>query len=123
MPRPAAFILAAAASLGLAGCADYYDRPGYGYSSVSIGYGSAYGSPYYSRPYYGWYDNFYYPGVGIYVYDRRGYRHPWTSQHRAYWQGHRQYFRDPRAWQHRQPSWRGWDGPPPRDWRPRRGRR
>ena len=40
----------------------YYDRR-YG------GYGYGYGSPY-----YGWYDNYYYPGTGYYVYDT--YRRP-----------------------------------------------
>ena len=42
------------------------------------GYG--YGSP------YGWYDGFYYPGSGYYVYDR--YRRPirWNDTQRRYWQ-------------------------------------
>lgn len=70
--------LLAAASLGLGGCA-VYDDYGYGYDSgvrVSVGYGA---------PYYGWYDNYYYPGVGYYVYDRRGARHRWSNRHRDYW--------------------------------------
>lgn len=75
----------AAASLGLSACA--YD--GYGYGGVSAGYGSGgyYGyDDYYGRP-YGWYDGYYYPGNGYYVYDRAGHRQRWSDNHRRYWQG------------------------------------
>ncbi|MBX9814620.1 MAG: hypothetical protein A4S12_03535 [Proteobacteria bacterium SG_bin5] len=72
--------VALGAALALAGltaaCADdYYDRPGY-YSY----YDGAYG-----RPYWGWYGNYYYPGTGVYVYDR--YRAPrrWTYGEQRYW--------------------------------------
>jgi hypothetical protein len=36
-------------------------------------------------PYYGWYDNYYYPGTGYYVYD--SYRRPYamTTTQRQYW--------------------------------------
>lgn len=88
----------AAAAIGLSGCA--YNGL---YSGVSVGYGNAgYYGPYsgygfgypgygYSRlgygysPYWGWYDNFYYPGTGFYVYDiyRRPYR--WSDAQRRYW--------------------------------------
>ncbi len=85
--------------MGTAACTD-----GYGYSGVSLGYGSGY----YADPYYadagwggyggygygglgyggtfGWYNNFYYPGTGVYVYDR--YRRPyrWNDAQRRYWQ-------------------------------------
>lgn len=100
-------ILIAAAGLSLGGCAygdlgfglGYGDPYGYGYSpygsygynpygygsssGYGIGYGSRYGG-YYGSP-WGWYDNFYYPGTGYYVYD--SYRRPriWTDSQRSYW--------------------------------------
>ena len=90
-------------------------RPGYGYDGYGgyggYGFGSpyyggyGYGSPYYGGyriwratallrrlwlwrlrlAYYGWYDNYYYPGSGYYVYD--SYRRPYamTTTQRAYW--------------------------------------
>jgi hypothetical protein len=61
---------------------------GYGYGSP-YGYGYGYGSPYYGgyygSPYFGWYDNFYYPGTGYYVYDVNRRRYPWTDAQRRYW--------------------------------------
>lgn len=116
--RTFSILAVAAASFGLAACADYYDRP-YGYSSAAVGYGAGY----YSQPYYGWYQNYYYPGTGIYIYDRRGVRQRWSGAHRNYWQGQRQYYRDQRSWGQRQPNWSGWRGPPPREYRGRRGSR
>ena len=88
--RPAFVGLAA---LGLAGCSTL-GAP-YGYSGVSVGVG--YNSGGYYDPYYGWYDDFYYPGVGRYVYDRRGYRHRWNNRHQRYWQSRRARHRDVRA--------------------------
>ena len=87
--RTAAVLLAA--GVGLGGCASYSPF-GYG-NGVSIGYGNGY-DPYYSgygsryaagySP-YGWYDGFYYPGAGYYVYDQ--YRNPyyWNDYQRRYW--------------------------------------
>jgi hypothetical protein len=70
------------ASIALAGCSTY-DNYGYrGYSGVSIGYSS-------SSPYYGWYDGYYYPGTGYYIYDRQGSRQRWRDSDRRYWQGRR----------------------------------
>lgn len=100
-----------AATLGLAGCVDDY-----GYGGVSVGYGSpgyyGYGDPYYDGlgyggiggGYYGWYNDFYYPGSGVYVYDR--YRRPfrWNDTQRRYWQGRRGGYRG-------QPNWGGFDRP------------
>ena len=86
----------AAASLGLSGCYD----DGYGYGGVQVGYGGGYyddgfgyGGPYgggygYGSP-YGWYGDFYYPGNGIYVFDRGGGRHRWNDGQRRYWEGRR----------------------------------
>ena len=65
---------------------------GYGYSSPYYGYG--YGSPYYGGYYgssygygspYGWYDNYYYPGTGYYVYDSYRRAVPMTTAQRTYW--------------------------------------
>lgn len=84
--------LALASTLALGGCYD----DGYGYSGVSVGYGTGgyygYDSPYYDGygyPGYGWYDDFYYPGTGYYVFDRGGRRHRWTDSQRQYWQSQR----------------------------------
>jgi hypothetical protein len=85
----------AAGALALGGCAygDLgvglgYGSPYYGYGYGSPYYGYGYGASYYGgfgTPYYGWYDDFYYPGTGYYVYDR--YRRPFvmTTTQRAYW--------------------------------------
>jgi hypothetical protein len=99
--------LALVAGIGLAGCAygpygglgvgvgygnnGYYDPyyGGYGYGS-RYGYGASYG---YGSPYFGWYDGFYYPGTGYYVYDR--YRRPyrWSNTQRHYWTDRQRTFR------------------------------
>ena len=104
-------ILALAAGVSLGGCAygglglgsGYGPYGGYGYDpyyggngiSYGISYGNGYGyspygySPYgyggYGMPYYGWYNDYYYPGTGYYVYD--SYRRPrvWTDAEKAYW--------------------------------------
>ncbi|NUT00826.1 MAG: hypothetical protein HOP96_07620 [Sphingomonas sp.] len=95
--------LAVAAGVGLSGCA--YGP--YGGLGVGVGYGNGYGydgyngyngyygdgyysgySPYgygYGSP-YGWYDGFYYPGNGYYVYDRNRTRYRWTDAQRRYWE-------------------------------------
>lgn len=98
----------AAGGLTLSACADdLYGPYGYGGGYYGAGYGGYYGgygpydsgygygygySPYYGAaygPYYpfGWYGDFYYPGVGVYVYD--SYRHPhvWNGDQQRYWSG------------------------------------
>ncbi len=97
--------LVIAASLGLSACMSPY-----GYSSVGVGVGSGgyygdygyggyagYGSPYggygYGYPSYGWYDDFYYPGSGYYVYSRDGHRHRWSVAQRRYWESRRDHRR------------------------------
>jgi hypothetical protein len=85
-------VLGAASLLALGGCVD----DGYGYGGgVSLGYGSPgyYGDYYndfydggYGTPYYGWYDGFYYPGSGYYVYDRDHRPHRWNNGQQRYWQ-------------------------------------
>ena len=66
--------------------------PGYGYGAGYPGYGYGMGYPGYGYASYapwGWYDDFYYPGTGYYVYDR--YRRPfrWTDAQRRYWEARR----------------------------------
>lgn len=103
-------LVALAASAGLAACTSYgpyggssvgvgvsYGSPygGYGYGSP---YGYGYGSPYYaSYPYYGWYDGFYYPGAGYWLYDPWGRRYPITKRHSDYWSNVLKKFREARG--------------------------
>jgi hypothetical protein len=89
----------AAGALALGGCAygdlgyggGYYGGYGYG-PSFSVGLSSGYYSPYYGGygygyglPYYGWYDDYYYPGTGSYVYDTYRHPHVMTTSQRTYW--------------------------------------
>jgi hypothetical protein len=119
-------VLVLAAGLGLSACA--YDR-GYGYGGLSVGYGgggycdpyyydcySGYGQGGYYDPWYGWYGDYYYPGIGIYVFDRLGRRHRWNDDHRHYWEGRRSRWGD-RNWNDRR--WERWDNyrGSNRDWR------
>jgi hypothetical protein len=67
----------------------YYDRY---YSGSRYGYGSSFGYGSYS-PYWGWYDDFYYPGTGYYVYDIYRRPHRWTDRQRAYWLQRQQAYR------------------------------
>lgn len=101
--------------VGYYGGGGYYD-PWYG----PAGYGpSGYG-------YGGWYDDYYYPGNGYYVYDRRGARHRWSDSQRSYWERRREAHRGDRDG-----NWRdgdrgnrpGWQGRPNGNWqgRPRDG--
>lgn len=98
-PRFKSALVALAASAALGACTSYgpyggtsvgvgvgYGSPygyGYGYGSP---YGYGYGSPYYAGyPYYGWYDGFYYPGAGYWMYDGWGHHYPITKKHSDYW--------------------------------------
>ena len=107
VPRLRLAALALTSGIVLSGCAyDMYGNGyggygGYGYGpysgvSVGIGYGSGYGGYGYGYPYggygyggyydpFGWYGDFYYPGTGIYVYDRHHNRHEWNDNQRRYW--------------------------------------
>lgn len=67
-----------------------YGSPYYGSGlSVGVGYGSYYGGyggyGGYSSPYYGWYNDYYYPGTGYYVYDSYRRPHVMTTTQRTYW--------------------------------------
>lgn len=50
----------------------YYDCD-YGHGFSNIGYGG------------GWYDNYYYPGYGFFLFDNIGRRYPMRDHHRRYW--------------------------------------
>lgn len=87
-----------------------YGYPGYGYGySPYYGYGFGYGYGYGTYDPFGWYGDSYYPGVGIYVYDRYRNRHLWSSDQQRYWTN-----RNTR-WQHRfettttNENWSGWN--------------
>lgn len=94
------------ATLGLSAC--YYDAGvglGYyddGYSYYDDGYGCDPYSPfdsYYDCDYRGgfynigygggWYQDYWYPGYGFYIFDRGGKRHKMYDHHRRYWSGKR----------------------------------
>lgn len=126
---PLKLILAGLAStVVLGGCA----TDGYGYGGMSMGSGYYGGGPYYD-PYYGpagyygggyggWYNDYYYPGRGYYVYDRRGSRHRWSDSQRAYWERRRENWKngggrdraDDRQWNGDRSGWnqnRRYDNP------------
>ncbi len=90
-------LLAASALAGaalLSGCTDSYGRSG-----VEVGYNAAWGDPY-----WGWYGDYYYPGTGVYVYDRNHRRHSWDDSQRSYWEGRRGTWHGDRTWRN---NWRG----------------
>lgn len=98
VPRLAIAAVAATSALALGGCADDLYGP-YGYGGYGYGYGYPYGGYGYGSPYggygyygayggydpFGWYSDYYYPGVGIYVYDSGRNRHVWNGDQQRYW--------------------------------------
>ncbi|MBK5265626.1 MAG: peptidase, partial [Alphaproteobacteria bacterium] len=85
-PFPRFAVAGLAGLIALGGCS------GYGYGGVSVGTGYYGASSYYDPGYggyYGWYDGFYYPGSGYYVFDRQGHRHRWRDNDRRHWEGRR----------------------------------
>lgn len=95
-----------AAGLALSSC-----DGGYGYNRVSVGYGSNW-DPYYggfsADPYWGWYGDYYYPGTGVYVFDRSNRRYRWNVNQRRYWSGRSQVWRGARR--DMRPVWRDYGG-------------
>jgi len=120
--------LVLASTLGLSACA--YGYGDYGYASVGYGsgycdpyYDDCYGGGYYGDPWYGWYDNYYYPGWGIYVYDQWRRPHRWNDRHRSFWESRRHRWGE-RNWNDRRwERWDGWDRGDRREWRDRRDSR
>jgi hypothetical protein len=110
--RAAAVLLAS--GFVLSACA-YGDGYGYGNGGVSVGYGSRGCDPYWDDcyygqgydPWYGWYGDYYYPGIGFYVFDRFGRRYTWSDDHRRYWEGRRNRWGE-RNWNDRR--WERWEG-------------
>ena len=100
-----------AATIGLSGCV--YDV-GLGYASDGYGYNDYNCDPYSAFDSYydcdnsygfynigfggGWYDSFWYPGHGYYVFDNYGRRFNMRDNHRRYWGDRRQrWYRDNRG--------------------------
>ena len=110
-PRIRGALIALAASAGLAACTNMgpfggvgvgigSSPYGYGYNSpYGYGYGSPYGynSYYGGYPYFGWYDGFYYPGSGYWVYDPDGNPSPITEPQKSYWGNVLKKYRDARG--------------------------
>ncbi|WP_448663583.1 hypothetical protein ACG3SL_02605 [Sphingomonas sp. CJ20] len=93
-------VAALAGAVALSGCVN----DGYGYGGVRTSYNAAWGDPY-----WGWYGDYYYPGTGVYVYDRQRHRHRWNDGQRGYWEGRRSGWRgDRRGWRS---NWRDFRRP------------
>lgn len=77
--------------------ADYYDYDGYAYDD-GYGYdcydGSDYGSGFAQIGFGGgWYDNYYYPGYGLWLFDSYNNRYPLRGQYLNYWGGRRAWWK------------------------------
>jgi hypothetical protein len=86
---------------GLGYASNYYDD---GYSCDPNGSYDAYYDCDYQQGFAntgfggGWYDNYYYPGYGFYLFDNVGRRYPMREYHRRYWGEKRQgHFREQRS--------------------------
>lgn len=99
------------AGLTLSACETSYGYgDGYGYGQVAVGYPQpvyidpyagywAYYAPY---PYWGWYGGYYYPGTGVYIYDRYRRPHAWNARYRRYWTDRQVYWRGRSDWRGRE---------------------
>lgn len=70
---------------GVGYASDGYYGGGYGGYDGFGGYG--YGGVGFGGGYYGWNNGFYYPGTGVYVYDRNRRPYRWNGTQQRYWQG------------------------------------
>ena len=86
-------ILAAAAAMSLGACAS---DGAYAGGNVGLGFNDGYYNPAacwnygfsnyaYLGPYCGWYNGYFYPGSGDYVYDRHHHAYSWTGGQQNYW--------------------------------------
>jgi hypothetical protein len=91
-------LLAAGIAVSLGGCATDGVYAGGG---VGLGYNDAFYDPStcwnygfsdfgYGGPYCGWYDGFFYPGSGIYVYGRDRQPHIWSDGQMSHWSQQRE---------------------------------
>lgn len=112
--------LAAVASLPLGGCYYYGDAPMGSYAYADGACETRYGDDYYARDPYayddgygydcydsadyrggfvqigfggGWYDDFYYPGYGTWLFDTYGQRYPLRDRYLNYWGGRRAWYK------------------------------
>lgn len=130
VPKLRLAALALVSGIALSGCAydmygDNYGYAPYGGFGVGIGYGD-YGSGYpyggygYGYPYggyyggygydpFGWYGDYYYPGAGIFVYDRYRTRHVWSDDQRRYWEQRRSRWQNHSGSAWTGSNWSGWD--------------
>jgi hypothetical protein len=90
--------LLAAAGLSLGACAA---NGVYAGGDVGLAYNDAYYDPSacwnygfsdfgFAGPYCGWYDGYFYPGSGIYVYGRDRQPHIWSDPQKSHWSGQRE---------------------------------
>lgn len=92
---------------------DCYDASDYGSGFVNIGFGG------------GWYDDYYYPGYGLWMFDTYRNRYPLRDRYLDYWGGRRAWWKHHggrKDWKPGRPGWhRGdRDGDGPRGTRPGR---
>jgi hypothetical protein len=96
--RTSLILLSGMAAISLGACAT---DGAYAGGGVGLGYDSGYAAPYYDTaatcwndgfynysylgPYCGWYDGYFYPGSGNYVYDRDHHAHMWTGSQQQHW--------------------------------------
>jgi hypothetical protein len=89
--RIAFLIATAAASLGACAADGAYAGGGVGLAYNDAFYDPAacwstgYSNYAFNGPYCGWYDGFFYPGSGIYVYGRDRQPHIWSDPQRSHW--------------------------------------
>jgi hypothetical protein len=84
---------------------DCYDAADYHTGFVQIGFGG------------GWYDSLYYPGYGLFLFDRYGRRHSMSHDYLSYWGGRRAWWKHHghrgHGWGHDRGHHRGDHGPRP----------
>lgn len=88
---------------------DCYDASDYGSGFVNIGFGG------------GWYDDYYYPGYGMWMFDNYRNRYPLRDRYLNYWGGRRAWWKHHggrKDWKPGRPGWHRGD----RDGRPGDGR-
>lgn len=95
MRKVAGLLLAGLATAALGGCAydaEYGYAGGYGPGPGAYAYGpeydAYYGDPSFYGAGWGWYGDYWYPGSGVFVYDRYGHGRRWSGREQSYWHDH-----------------------------------